>query len=136
MDRYDICLGSEILGQATVERQGLYFKIVCRCHLSGQTRFRVSVAGSGGEEDLGLLIPQGSGFGLTKSVAVKKLGEQLRFQIVPAHVKPNGSFIPLCPDEPFRYLERIKSAVLSRKDGQVGLLLQGVSKDSSKPTGQ
>ena len=136
LDRYDICLGSETVGRATVERQGLYYKINCKCTLSGHTRFRVSVLGSQGEEDLGLLIPTDHFYGLSKSVAIKKLGEQLRFQIKSVHAKQEGIFVPLCPDEPLRYIERIKAAVLCRKDGQMGLLIQGVSKDSSRPTGQ
>lgn len=135
--RYDIFLGNEKAGQATLERQGLYYKIECRCHLSGTVRFHVAVKGDKEETNLGLLIPGDGGFYLRTSVAVKKLGSgNLRFCLIPVHPKVDGMFVPLRPDEPFAYLARLKEAVLQRSNGEWGLVLHGVSSDSSKPTGQ
>jgi len=132
---YDICLGNEKAGQATVEQQGLYYKIRCRCRLSGQVRFHVRAMGSAGEEDLGLLVPEGKEFCLCGSVAVKKLGDELRFCLMPRHPEHEGVFVPLRSDEPFAYLMRLKEAVLSSRNGQTGIMFQ-TSKESSSPTGQ
>ncbi len=132
---YDICLGSQRVGQAAVEQQGLYYKIRCCCNLSGEVRFHVRAVGSAGEEDLGLLVPEGRKFCLTDLVAVKKLGEGLRFCLTPRHPEHEGLFIPLRADEPFAYLTRLKEAVLAERNGQAGVLLQGAT-DNSKPTGQ
>ena len=132
---YDICLSGQRVGQATVEQQGLYYRIRCRCRLSGEVRFHVRVEGSAGEEDLGLLVPDGREFYLSGSVAVKKLGEGLRFCLTPRHPEHAGVFVPLRADEPFTYLMRLKEAVLTHRNGQLGVLFQA-SRDSSKPTGQ
>ena len=130
---YDICLAGHRVGQANVEQQGLYYKIRCRCRLSGEVRFHVRVAGSNGEEDMGLLVPEGKDFCLSGSVAVKKLGDDLHFSLTPRHQRQDGLFVPLRPDEPFDYLIRLREAILTYRNGQVGVLLQSAS---SKPTGQ
>ena len=130
---YDIYLGENVVGQATVLQQGLYYKIRCRCKLSGSVRFHVRVVGTAGEENLGLLIPDGKEFTLSGSVAVKKLGDCLRFSLTPRHPEGQGLFIPLRSNEPFAYLSRLKDCVLTNRDGQSGILLQ---MESSKPTGQ
>ena len=132
---YDICLGGERVGQAAVEQQGLYYRIRCRCRLSGEVRFHVRVEGSAGEEDLGLLVPEGKEFYLSGTVAVKKLGEGLRFCLTPRHPEHAGVFVPLRSDEPFTYLTRLREAVLTSRNGQPGLRFH-TSKDSSTPTGQ
>lgn len=132
---YDIYLADERIGQANVAQQGLFYKIRCRCNLSGEVRFHVRVTGSAGEEDLGLLVPEGKDFCLSGSVAVKKLGEGLRFCVMPRRPEHEGVFVPLRADEPFAYIMRLRECVLANKNGQVGVLFQ-TSKESSSPTGQ
>lgn len=133
---YDICLGSEKVGQATVQPQGLYYGIRCFCRLTGAVGFRLLVKGSLGEADLGLLVPMNEGFGVNTRVPIKKVGEELRFSLVPKHRKMDDCFVPLCPDEPFSYLTRLENAFLENREGTLGVVVQGLSSDSSKPTGQ
>lgn len=35
-----------------------------------------------------------------------------------------GRFIPIKPEEPFAYIERLKDAYLVRQDGQVGIIIK------------
>lgn len=132
---YDIWLGNERVGQASVEQQGLYYKIQCHCRLTGAVRYHIRVAGSRGEENLGLLVPEGKTFCLSGSVAVKKLGEELRFSLTPRHPEQSGMFLPLRTDEAFVHLAKLKDAVFTCRNGQPGLLVQ-TSREISKPTGQ
>ena len=134
--RYDLCFGDKCCGYALAERQGLYFRIECKCHIDDGGRYRVSAGGDRGEVDLGILIPKEKGFGLRASVAMKKLGENLRFWLVQDNPPTPGVFVSVSADEPFAYLSKLKDAKLAHQNGQVGLRIVDQKPDSSSPTGQ
>jgi hypothetical protein len=121
---YDIFLGRDVIGQANVVRQGLYYQFSCRCKLTSDVMYRLSVSCGGHHENLGVLVPMGDTFGLDTKLAVKRLGEgTLRFQVLPKHQKVAGQFIAVRPEEPFTYITRLQEAFLEIRDGQVGLRL-------------
>lgn len=122
MKQYEIYLRQEKVGQARVQRQGLYYKVECSCALPVGTRYHVVAQGRNGQEDLGLLIPAGSRFQSSRSVAVKKLGEgELVFRLEPTAAE--GLFIPLREDMPIACLDKLRSAVVVERNGVSGLLL-------------
>ena len=121
---YDIYMGKQAVGTAAVERQGLYYRFDCRCRLSGDVLCRVTVACNGHHENLGILVPMGSQFGLTTKLAVKKLGEgPFEFRVLPKHPSGQGQFIAVYPEEPFAYLSRLKDAFLEVRNGQAGVVI-------------
>lgn len=121
---YDIRMGKEIVGTATVEQQGLYYRFSCRCSISGSVICRVTVSCNGHHENLGVLVPMGNGFGLTTKVAVKKLGKgPFQFRAMPKHQKSEGKFIPIYPEEPFAYISRLQNAFLEIRNGQAGVVI-------------
>lgn len=121
---YEIRMGKEVVGTATVEQQGLYYRFSCRCRISGSVICRVTVSCNGHHENLGVLIPMGDGFGLNTKVAVKKLGKgQFQFRAMPKHQKNEGKFIPIYPEEPFSYISRLQNAFLEVRNGQAGVVL-------------
>ena len=121
---YEIRMGKEVVGTATVEQQGLYYRFCCRCRLSGSVICRVTVSCNGHHENLGVLIPVGDGFGLSTKVAVKKLGKgPFQFRAMPKHQKSEGEFIPIYPEEPFAYISRLQNAFLEIRNGQVGVVI-------------
>ena len=121
---YDIYLGKEIIGQAQVKRQGLYYLFSCKCELSGDVIYRISVSCNGHHENLGILIPDGAQFSLFTKLAAKRLGEGLfQFRALPKHQKCERVFVPVYPEEPFAYLTRLQNALLELRDDQVGVLL-------------
>ena len=125
MEEYEIMLGDKSVGQAFVTREGLYYRIRCRCELSGETVCRVQVRCGNRCEDLGILVPQDGEFGLETRVPVKKIGEgSLAFSVVPRHRAPEAGFIPLSPEEPFRYITRLKDAYLAKREGKTGILIR------------
>lgn len=124
MDRYDILLGQDPVGKAEVCVEGLYYRFRCQCELSGQVMYRLVVLCGGKQENLGVLIPVGDSFGLETKLAVKRLGKgKLEFRLLPKHARLDGRFVPLTPEEPFTYIDKLRSAYLARKNGKVGLII-------------
>lgn len=122
---YDIRMGKEVVGTATVTQQGLYYRFVCKCNISGSVICRVTVSCNGHHENLGVLVPSGSGFGLTTKLAVKRLGKgPFQFRAMPKHQKSEGKFIPVYPEEPFAYITRLQNAFLEIRNGQAGVVIR------------
>ena len=117
-------------------RQGLYYRFVCRCKLNGDVVCRLYVSCGGQKENLGVVVPEGDGFGLDTRLPVKRFraGEP-SFSLNPKHETSYGQFVPIIPEEPFAYIERLKTSFLVKKYGQLGILLED-QRESSNPTGQ
>lgn len=121
---FDIRMGNEVVGTVHVERQGLYYCFSCRCRLSGAVIYRLSVSCNGHHENLGVLVPMGDVFGLDTKLAVKRLGEGvLQFLVLPKHPQSQRQFVPIHPEEPFRYITRLQNAFLEVRDGQIGVVV-------------
>ena len=121
---YEICLGSSPVGEARVEKQGLYYRFSCRCALNGATMQRVMVACGENKVDLGICVPMGDSFGLDKKVPCKHLGEgKPEFFLTPRPRQGGGKFVPVYPEEPFAYMSRLKGAFLEIQNGQRGIVI-------------
>lgn len=120
---YDIMLAGESIGAATVSREGLYYKFCCRCHLTGDVIYRLSVSCGSKTVDLGVCVPVDNGFGIETRVPVKQLGEgKLSLSAVPKHQQLRGRFVPICADEPFDYITRLQQAYLEVRGEQMGIV--------------
>lgn len=123
-EEYPIVLAGETVGSAKVKRQGLYWKICCRCKLPGEVVYKVILCCQNREADLGVLVPGPEGFEIETSLPVKKVGTGgFSFRAVPRHAQVTRKFVPIYPEEPFSYLERLKEAYLEVRNGQVGVML-------------
>ena len=123
----DYCIyeGKQAVGKVQVFRQGLYYRFLCRCCIPAGAVKRIWVSCGEKQESLGVLVPMGDGFGLETRLPVKRLGEgELTFSLEQKLEKPEGKFVPIIPEEPFAYIERLKEAYLVKKDGQVGVVFQ------------
>lgn len=122
---YEMHFGGRAVGKAQVDRLGLYYRFTCRCRMPGEVISRVVVRCGDVKTDLGILVPTGDGFGLDTKVAVKKLGQgSPEFLVVPNHPEVKDKFIPIKPEEPFSYIERLKDAYLARQNGQLGMVIK------------
>ena len=122
---FELRQGASPIGCVTVERQGLYYRIACRCSLTGEVMHRLVVVCGEKREDLGTLVPMDGAFGIEKRIPVKRLGEGTpEFLLLPKHGTPEGKFIPVYPEEPFSYMSRLKDAYLAQRDGQLGVVLR------------
>lgn len=107
-----------------IQKQGLYYRFLCRCRLSGDMLYRLLVSCGGKQEDLGILVPVNDGFGLDRKIPAKRLGEGTpEFRIMRNREEVEGNFIPIFPEEPFAYLTRLKESYLVRRNGQAGILV-------------
>ena len=129
---YEVFFGNQQAGKVQVTRQGLYYRFVCRCKLTGDVVCRLYVSCGGQRENLGV----GEGFGLDTRQSVKRFraGEP-SFSLVPKNEMASGQFVPIIPEEPFAYIERLKTSFLVKKYGQMGILLED-QREISSPTGQ
>lgn len=124
-ESYEVLFGSVPAGKVQVLRQGLYYHFHCRCRISGDVVCRLFVRRGDKEESLGVVVPMGDGFGLDTRIPVKRLGEgTMEFRLVPKADKPKGgTFVPIAPEEPFTYLEKLKDAYLARQNGTLGAVI-------------
>lgn len=121
---YEILRGGEPVGQARVEKQGLYYRFSCRCDLSGEVIYRITVSCGEKCESLGVPVPEGGDFVLNTRIPVSKLGAgEPVFRAVPRHPESGGTFIPISPETPFPYLRRLGEAFLEVRNGQPGIVL-------------
>ena len=119
---YEVRMGEKPVGQVRVERQGLYYQFTCRCGLSGEVMQRLWMRCGEKETDLGLCVPMEGGFGTEKRIPVRQCGAGTpSFYLRPKQTQIKGNFIPLSPEEPFRYLHRLENAFLERRGRQIGI---------------
>ncbi|MDO5152546.1 MAG: hypothetical protein Q4D50_04215 [Eubacteriales bacterium] len=122
---YGVYFGNQLMGKVQVLRQGLYYRFICRCQLTGDVVCRLLVACGDKQESLGVVVPMDGGFGLDTLLPAKRLGQgKAEFLLLPKHDVPAGKFVPICPEEPFAYIERLKESFLVRKGQQVGIVLK------------
>ena len=122
---YEVFLGTAPVGKVQLIRQGLYYKIQCRCRIEGDMVYRLYVVTGGSRENLGVVVPEGDGFILEKRIPAKRLGEgNMQFLLSTGAGVDRGAFVPICPEEPFRYIDRLKNAFLETENGRVGIRIQ------------
>ena len=121
---YAIKLGEKNVGQARMEREGLYYRISCRCSLQEKGVYRILVSCGSKQENLGICVPVAEGFGIDTKIPVKRLGEgKPEFQLLPRQEQPKGIFAPVYPEEPFSYMARLKGAYLARQADRLGIVI-------------
>ena len=122
---YPIFRGGEPIGEAVVEKRGLYYWFSCRCVLSGEVIYRLTVSSGDSCENLGIPVPENGEFALKARIPASRLGQgALTVRAVPKHGQLEGKFIPISPDEPFAYLRQLEKAVFEKRNGQAGILLR------------
>lgn len=126
---YAVTFGQATVGKVQVQKQGLYYRFICRCQISGDVVCRLAVRCGGKQESLGIVVPVGDGFGLDTKIPAKRLGEgEPEFLLVPRHELAMGTFVPICPEEPFAYIARLKDAYFERRYGQAGVVIPDMKK--------
>ena len=122
---YEVFFGNRVAGKVQVMRQGLYYHLICRCRIPSDQVYRLYGIGGSIRENLGVLVPEGDSFLLDKKIPAKRLeGELLRFEVSSGQPIRSGEFIPICPEEPFLYIDRLKTAFLQTEHGKVGIRIE------------
>lgn len=124
MVSYDIKFKDMIVGQAEVDKVGLFYRIVCRCRLAKIQSYRIVVQGDGGEEDLGILIPNGEQYVLTASFPVKRIGDHICGFYITERNQPEHRFVEILEDRPFLQLELLEKCYCGRNGNRTGVYIK------------
>ena len=122
---YTVSVGSKQVGRVQMLLQGLYFRVECRAELTGSISYRLVAVTDGARENIGILIPEGKSWTLTRKIPCKRLNpENLQFLLLPSHEPVEGKFVPLSPEEPFSYLEQLKDLYLKKQQDRTGVIVK------------
>lgn len=120
---YDVFWDGQAVGTAAFEKEGLYWKIHCRCDLPDGVPYCITLK-AGEQIDMGLLVQEEDGLCLTKRIAMKRIGDaQPSFVVMRRDKKTQTQFKAIEPNEPFDYLENLKESRLEEQDGKLGIML-------------
>lgn len=122
---YSVTCSGIPCGKVSVRQQGLYYHFHCRCKVDREDVYRLILTDSDQEKSLGVLIPDGESFVLTRKIPVKQFrkGEWF-FRIIPKENAAVSSFVPISPEEPFAYINRLQESFLTYNNGQPGIEIE------------
>ena len=121
---HNVMIGNETIGDAVVTKEGLYYRICCKCKLSGDVVCRLEIHWDDKSESLGVLVPEADSFSVNTKLSAKRLGNgQPVFRVMPKHEKLSGKFVPIRADEPFAYLSELEKAYLKTSAEAVGIMI-------------
>ena len=126
MERYfSVTARGKHAGKVLLRQQGLYYHVQCRCDLTGNSIYRLVVTCGTVRESLGILVPKEGSFVLDTKLPVKRIGTgDMSFSLVPKQESDAQTFVPICPEEPFAYIARLKRSFLTLRDGQSGIYIE------------
>lgn len=112
---FDVTLSGQTIGTVELTREGLYYRLFCRCRVKDREIHRLYA----GDEKIGVLIPEDGALVLETRVAAKRLKAGCAFSLD----ENRGVFLPIRPGETFEYLDKLRSGRLGFRDGIQGLIL-------------
>lgn len=117
---YSVFFNDTPVGQARVKREGLYYKILCRCVFPHKNIYRIKVTDGNKEVDLGICVPEGNYFTLISRIAVKNIpGDNLQFTVT-----TNQTTEYFVADrKPFHDLDKLETARLQNRNGQLYVVI-------------
>lgn len=121
---YPVLHGDQPVGEVQVSRRGLYYHFFCRFQLKEPCLCRLELCCGEMVENLGVPVPEGGQFVLTKQIPSSRVGAGTPvFRVLPKKMSLQGRFVPISPEEPFAYLDRLKKAYLLRSGQQMGVVI-------------
>lgn len=118
---YDVKLGEETVGQATMEKRGLYYTVRCSCRFL-EGIFRLVDRCDHGEVSVGICGPVAGGLGISRNIPAKKLDSGSHvFRLLPQG-NSQGDFYPLDPQKPCPLADRLEQTRFAIREGVAGLI--------------
>lgn len=117
---YKILWNGKQVGQAKVEREGLYYKFTCVCVFHNYDIHRIIVSDGKELVKLGVCIPDGDKFTLSTRVPAKYLpGSSLCFTVE----ADSTSAIPVFSGKLFAHLDKLETARFQIINGQSNIII-------------
>lgn len=125
IEAYPVMLDSKEIGIMEVEKKGLYYCFSCKCSLPGDGIYTIVASCGEQMQSLGVCVPVGSFFGLTKKIPLKNFsGSAMSFAAVAKDTTNNTIFVPLCCSEPFEYIRDLERAYFKKDSIQSGVRIR------------
>lgn len=119
---YEVSYHCSPVGKVQVVQQGLYYHIICRCVVPDGKICRLYVLWGKHRENLGVVVPDEQGFFLDRKIPTKRFGEGMpTFELHGEAQERFEDFVPIIPEEPFAYIDRLKTAFLQSENGKIGI---------------
>ena len=119
---YLVAYQGKTVGKVQVIQQGLYYRVICRCQVPQSPILRLYGVWEDKRENLGVVLPAEKGAALDKKILAKRFGQgQVQFQLCQGAGNLAGRFVPISPEEPFEYIERLKTSFLESRQGKIGI---------------
>lgn len=119
---YPVYWNEKEVGRADVNRQGLFYVFHCRVNPPKGELYRLQVVSKGQITDLGICVPEGADYVLTKRVSLKSIGEgKWEFQLTANNRKEQ--FIPIIQGQPFVYLQELEKGKFHIQNGMSGIVI-------------
>lgn len=114
---YPITLEEMQVGEAVVQKEGLYYRFRCRCRLPSADIYVINCESGKGSVCLGVCVPDGNEFTLEKRISEKKVDtEQLKLYARPKSTA--GVFSEGVTDGcHFLHLDKCRLSTLMTKQG-------------------
>ena len=120
---FPVYYGEKECGSAVLEKQGLYYRISCKCKIPVCTPCRIELSADGKKIDLGTCIKDGNTYILNTKIPVKHLlGKDLSFTMDSGALKDHTSYYPVSEDAPIPHLNRLEKARLVHMGEGVGIV--------------
>ena len=125
MDKIEIYFGVNCVGWASLEKEGLYYRISCKCNMTEKSIFRVIMASANGRYPIGVLLPAAPGFALSARIPVKKVDlNTLHFMVEPLDSDEGCIRIPISADLELPWLQQLENARLHYHNGSKILVIK------------
>lgn len=120
--QYPVLYDGTPVGEAKLEREGLYIRIRFRCRLDRGCRFRMILHIDAAKRDLGLCASDSGIFEDSIRILLQDIeNAPLDFSL---EKEQKGRFVPIRLNEPFLYPALLHMARFQIQDGVKGLILQ------------
>ena len=118
---YDIDWEGRPIGVVNLEKEGMYYRLVCICRPDREGRYRVKVCSGTDEIDLGICVPTEGAYTLCTRIQIKKLSKEMVTFILEKDAG-NSSMepfrVPVSSKKPFPYLDKLTAARFLCQNGQ------------------
>ena len=116
--QFPILFENQTVGEVQVILKGLYYQFLCKCSLPDKDIYRIVLFDGTKEQNLGICVPDGQVFGLTKKLPKKNVnGEQWQFRLHSKELDDSHK-VSVTEDTPFPMLDQIENASLQYENGE------------------
>lgn len=120
---FPIYYGQLECGNATIEKQGLYCRIYCKCNLPTKEPCKVILKTLENSIHLGTFLKVGDTYIVDTKIPSKYIsGKKIEFRIVGPRNEDNSEFFPIREDMPFPHLHMLNRARMRQFNGQIGVI--------------